>query len=419
MKKMRLPHPSILEETSSMEKQSSKQQLKRLGLQYESPNWAPTAQVATQKSFPAVVQRQRGTSKISKVAANKTGLPSQLKQGAENLGKVDLSDVEVHYNSRKPAQLQALAYAQGNQIHIAPGQEKHLPHEAWHVVQQKKQQVKPTLQLKTGVRINNDTALEKEADVMGARALQMGRSSSTLIEQQPRTPSSKQPQETAQRAVVQRKIIQVFYSHLVDNKTKTFEIDDATTGAQIWAKIRGYFPEAAQAKITTNSFQLIIGTKAILDDDSPIILKSEANIQLRPVGGAKQKMAERKDEAPFSKWNGEMLACLEGANITLFNAPNGDARKIIPQQRHAEILQALTSGSSATFTFIDMAFAGEDRAHLVHSLLTDYNWTFEQGGAIMKATSGKVTIYYLSADLSGAEIKTLQTTNKARMFSDE
>jgi len=46
-----------------------------------------------------------------------------------------------------PAQLNALAYAQGSDIHVAPGQEKHLPHEAWHVVQQSKGRVKPTMQI--------------------------------------------------------------------------------------------------------------------------------------------------------------------------------------------------------------------------------------------------------------------------------
>ena len=45
-----------------------------------------------------------------------------------------MDDVNVHYNSNKPAQLQAHAYAQGTDIHLGPGQEKHLPHEAWHVV---------------------------------------------------------------------------------------------------------------------------------------------------------------------------------------------------------------------------------------------------------------------------------------------
>lgn len=101
---------------------------------------------------------------------NETGLPDQLKSGIENLGGFAMDDVKVHYNSSKPAQLQAHAYAQGTEIHIAPGQEKHLAHEAWHVVQQKQGRVKPTLQLK-GIAINDDSALETEADVMGEKAM--------------------------------------------------------------------------------------------------------------------------------------------------------------------------------------------------------------------------------------------------------
>lgn len=104
---------------------------------------------------------------------NKTGLPDNLKSGIENLSGYSMDDVKVHYNSSKPAQLQAHAYAQGSDIHLASGQEKHLPHEAWHVVQQKQGRVKPTKQLKSKVNINDDTGLEKEADVMGEKALQM------------------------------------------------------------------------------------------------------------------------------------------------------------------------------------------------------------------------------------------------------
>ena len=102
--------------------------------------------------------------------ANKTGLPDQLKAGIENLSGQSMDDVKVHFNSSKPAQLQAHAYAQGTDIHLAPGQEKHLPHEAWHVVQQKENRVKPTMQLRERVNINDDAGLEKEADVMGAKA---------------------------------------------------------------------------------------------------------------------------------------------------------------------------------------------------------------------------------------------------------
>jgi hypothetical protein len=101
---------------------------------------------------------------------NNTGLPDNLKSGIENLSGIDISDVGVHYNSEKPSQLQAHAYAQGTDIHVAPGQEQRLPHEAWHVVQQKQGRVKPTLQLKSGVYVNDDTGLEREADVMGTKA---------------------------------------------------------------------------------------------------------------------------------------------------------------------------------------------------------------------------------------------------------
>jgi len=101
---------------------------------------------------------------------NYTGLPDNLKTGMENLSGISLDDVKVHRNSDKPAQLQAHAYAQGTDIHLASGQEKHLPHEAWHVVQQKQGRVQPTMQMKGKVNVNDDTGLEKEADVMGAKA---------------------------------------------------------------------------------------------------------------------------------------------------------------------------------------------------------------------------------------------------------
>ena len=85
---------------------------------------------------------------------NNTGLPDNLKTGMENLSGMSLVDVKVHRNSDKPAQLQAHAYAQGTDIHLGQGQEKHLPHEAWHVVQQKQGRVKPTMQMKEKVNVN-------------------------------------------------------------------------------------------------------------------------------------------------------------------------------------------------------------------------------------------------------------------------
>lgn len=100
---------------------------------------------------------------------NNTGLPDNLKSGMENLSGHSMDDVKVHYNSAKPAQLNAHAYAQGSNIHLASGQEKHLPHEAWHVVQQKQGRVQPTTSV-NGMAVNDNRGLEKEADVMGAKA---------------------------------------------------------------------------------------------------------------------------------------------------------------------------------------------------------------------------------------------------------
>jgi Domain of unknown function (DUF4157) len=132
-----------------------------------------TVSSAQNKAENKAVYHQDNRPKTVLQKKNNTGLPDQLKSGIENLSGHSMDDVKVHYNSSAPAQLNAHAYAQGTDIHVAPGQEKHVPHEAWHVVQQKEGRVKPTKQLKSKVNINDDVSLEKEADVMGAKAMQM------------------------------------------------------------------------------------------------------------------------------------------------------------------------------------------------------------------------------------------------------
>ncbi len=138
---------------------------------------------ASLKKFQEMANTSEGVTKTGAIQkkANTTGLPDNLKSGAEQLSGISLDDVSVKYNSQKPAQLQAHAFAKGNEIHIGPGQEKHLPHETWHVVQQKQGRVQPTHQMKQGVNINDDAQLEKEADIMGTKALQMkGKPESSL-----------------------------------------------------------------------------------------------------------------------------------------------------------------------------------------------------------------------------------------------
>lgn len=104
-------------------------------------------------------------------ASHLTPLPNPLRQSMEHLSGYALGAVQVHYNSPKPSHLRALACTQGTEIHLAPQQEAHLPHEAWHVVQQLQGRVKPTMRLKDGRTLNDHHDLEREADVMGKRAL--------------------------------------------------------------------------------------------------------------------------------------------------------------------------------------------------------------------------------------------------------
>lgn len=98
---------------------------------------------------------------------NNTGIPTQLKQRIEQSSGFSMDDVQVHYNSQNPRKVGALAYTQEDHVYIASGQEKHLPHELGHVIQQKMGAIRPTL-YREGFAINDEPDLEKQADEIGA-----------------------------------------------------------------------------------------------------------------------------------------------------------------------------------------------------------------------------------------------------------
>lgn len=128
------------------------------------------------------------------------GLPAGLRTGIESMSGIDMSDVHVHYASSLPLSMNALAYAQGSDIHLAHGQEKHLPHEAWHIVQQRQGRVRTTTKVQ-GVNINDNPSLEREADHMGAHA--MRQSSSSVID----TPIDRGGDRATDSPAIQRKVI--------------------------------------------------------------------------------------------------------------------------------------------------------------------------------------------------------------------
>src|SRR3569623_2574712 len=98
--------------------------------------------------------------RLATMAPHRTGMPDNLKAGVEAMSGMSLDHVRVHRNSPTPAQLNAQAYAQGSDIHLAPGQARPLPHEAWHVLQTAQGRVKPTMQMTGNVPVNDDAHLE-------------------------------------------------------------------------------------------------------------------------------------------------------------------------------------------------------------------------------------------------------------------
>jgi hypothetical protein len=127
------------------------------------------AQARTTASAAPPREEPRAASGLWHRLATRSPLPAGLQDGIERLSGVAMDDVAVHYDSPVPAELRALAVTQGSAIHLGPGQERHLAHEAWHVVQQKQGRVAPTDEA-GGVAVNADAGLEAEADAMGERA---------------------------------------------------------------------------------------------------------------------------------------------------------------------------------------------------------------------------------------------------------
>ena len=82
-------------------------------------------------------------------------IDKNLKSGVENLSGLNLDDVKIHYNSEKPTQIQFEKDIQGRDIHLAPGQEKHLSNHN---------------RIISNLSINNDSALEHEADILGKKS---------------------------------------------------------------------------------------------------------------------------------------------------------------------------------------------------------------------------------------------------------
>lgn len=134
-------------------------------------------------------------------------LPGRLQQAMECLAGYALSDVRVYRESPWPSRIGARAFVLGSDIHLAPGAEDALEHELWHVVQQKQGRVRANRILDLGelrlggAGLNDDEALEREADAKARLVRSLVRSGEPIPERESLW------EVTIRRPVVQRAII--------------------------------------------------------------------------------------------------------------------------------------------------------------------------------------------------------------------
>lgn len=214
------------------------------------------------------------------------GLPSTLRTGIEALSGMDMGDVAVHRNSAKPAQLNALAYAQGNDIHLGPGQEQHLPHEAWHVVQQRQGRVRPTMQMKGSVLINDDKSLEREADVMGAKAMH----AATIQTQTPSLSANAAVASAPVQRQERRAMVDWMVTHLVKGEGGSLFGDDWQSG-----------------ELDVDQGQLTKGQQIIVDDEDVYMSRR----------GPNQEDTHRRaeDEKGFKQYKWLRVTSVEGKKM--------------------------------------------------------------------------------------------------------
>lgn len=104
-------------------------------------------------------------------------LPDSVQAKMEKAFHTDFSEVQIHPESSVASQIGAVAFAQGNDIHFAPGTyqpetqsgQQLLGHELTHVVQQRQGRVKANVP-DASLPINDDPSLEAEADRYGSLA---------------------------------------------------------------------------------------------------------------------------------------------------------------------------------------------------------------------------------------------------------
>lgn len=206
-------------------------------------------------------QKQKPESQASPThqSSGGTSLPNYLREKIEKKSGLPMDDVRVHYNSDKPAELGALAYTQGTDVHIGPGQEEHLEHELVHVVQQKQGRVTQTT-LSHGTPINKDRKFEREANGQEYKweMEPISKSNNKIIQLCDSEDKDARPKGAQKTDFIYSELVRMYQIRRNDVDLKRI-IRDAAHKAEFREKLQKYFIEELSYE---NDFDLRpIGTK--------------------------------------------------------------------------------------------------------------------------------------------------------------
>ncbi|MBT9314489.1 hypothetical protein [Leptothoe spongobia] len=176
------------------------------------------------------------------------GLPKRLRSGIENLSGYSMADVRVEYNSSVPGKYSALGYAKGRTIHLAKGAENYLPHEAWHMVQQKQGRRPNTTETEGGQTVSTDSRMESEATEKGRKSMQIGEignrnglrvavSKATCVMLGGKIGSPDWCQSMAQEHILDAEEIKIVYQYLTKITKQNPDQAEATLKNDNWREI--------------------------------------------------------------------------------------------------------------------------------------------------------------------------------------
>ncbi len=161
-------------------------------------------------------------------SVNKTGIPDDLKTNTENVLKVSLNKIKVHYNSKEPEKVDAHSLTKGNHVYIGPGREEDLPHELIHAGKHQEEGVQPTMTTQDGVGINGDVSKEKEAETLATKA----KRNQSVPSKQPLQPLAENNSNTAtvQLLHAREMVVGNTYRYQLDGGERTAQLVGITHG---------------------------------------------------------------------------------------------------------------------------------------------------------------------------------------------